>query len=155
MLEDNFGSGNNVVLIEFSSSDEFSDAKTFFETAQDCDILWSPIGITSIGSKSRKRWVYNSMNKFFELNGFKETLAILQKKLPLDFTKIFNIFRAGVFFFFSKTEEKFFQKVLKLSQFLNRLMQREIIYKITIVHGCLQYVTNQKFVTRLVHDLEI
>ena len=52
------------------------------------------------------------MTYFFEVNGFKEPLAVFAVSLPLDYSKIFNIFLIEVFCFFVKIS---FEKSFKPS----------------------------------------
>ena len=54
-----------------------------------------------------------------------------------------------VSFFFENSKN--FEENLKLSLFLNFLKKHEIILKNIIIHGCIQYGINQKFVTLLVY----
>ena len=95
------------------------------------------------------------MKYFLQLNGFKETLAILLLILPLDFLEIFNILRIRIFSPFFENSRKMSLKKLKLSKFLNCLTQREIISKKTVVNGCLQYDSKLKSVIFVVYDSEI
>ena len=73
--------------------------------------------------------------------------------VPLDFSEIFNIFRIRVYFLFCEKSRNF-SKRLKIVA-ISKLTQNKIIFKKTIVYGCLQYGVKQKFVTTVVCDLEI
>ena len=65
-----------------------------------------------------------------------------------------SMFQSWSAFLPSRKLKENFQKNLKLSQFLNRLTQHEMISKKTIVNGCLQYDIKQNSGTFLVYDLK-
>ena len=51
--------------------------------------------------------------------------------------------------------QEYFRKKLKLSLFLSLLTKDQIIFKKTIVYGCLLYGINQNSFTLLAHDFGI
>ena len=75
------------------------------------------------------------MAYFFELDGFKETFAIMLELCRWTFLKSL-ILAESEGFLLGREFKKHYQKSLKLSLFLNLLTQHEIIAEKTIVYGC-------------------